>query len=142
MIAYRMLSETTSPQFNDTVWTEDVHPRFGKDGPDDARILSYLDETLGKSGPNSAAYISLGSWCWPVRRPEVMINVVESLLAIEPPLPFVFRLPSGDASGIPEALVKKAELSGRGIFVGWAPQVKILQHKATGMFLVSGSHEY
>ncbi|CAD6569984.1 MAG: NAD-dependent glutamate dehydrogenase [Tremellales sp. Tagirdzhanova-0007] len=71
--------------------------------------------------------------------PEVMINVVESLLAIEPPLPFVFRLPSGDASGIPEALVKKAELSGRGIFVGWAPQVKILQHKATGMFLVLNS---
>ena len=126
------------PQFNETVWNALKHNRVGSEGSNDARILHFLDDALKQYGTNSAVWISLGSWIWPKKRIEMITNIIDSLLTIEPPLPFVFKLPTKD-NGVPDSLVKKVEESGRGIFTDWAPQVKVLQHEATGMFLVGPS---
>ena len=129
----------SSYQYNETIFRENSKvPRVGEE-PNQARsreVLEFLDTSLERYGPRSAAFISLGSWVWPIARPEIIDYIIKSLLALVDPLPFVFTLPAKEAHIEPE-LVKQVEQSGRGIFTNWAPQVKVLQHEATGMFLVS-----
>ena len=109
---------------------------------EDTKILSFLDRVLERNGPNSAAYISLGSYTWLDGRPEIIINIIQSLLDMEPVMPFVMKLPFDPQNstqrdhGIPDDLIRQVETSGKGIFASWIPQVKVLEHEATGVFLV------
>ena len=82
--------------------------------------------------------MSLGTSAWPVNRPRLVDLIINSLLEIEPPLPFVFVKGSND---LPHGLGENMETSARGLVVDWAPQMRVLKHVATGMFLVkSRSH--
>jgi len=87
-------------------------------------------------GKHSAEYVSLGTWVWPRKLIELVLNIIRSLLDVEPPTSFVFTKPAED-SDIPDDLLREVRISGRGIIVLWAPQVRVLQHDATGMMLVS-----
>lgn len=111
---------------------------------EDARVLGYLDEALKTHGPQSVAYVSLGSWAWPQKRPEVVEQLIEGLLNVEPPISFVFAVAGGkdpSAGGLSDEYRKKVEQSGRGILTPWAPQVKVLKHEATSFFLVSSCRQ-
>ena len=79
---------------------------------------------------------SLGTLNWPTLRPSVISTIITSLLEITPSIPFIFATASERDKMDPE-LKKSIEASGRGMVVDWAPQIQVLKHAATGMFLVS-----
>ena len=68
--------------------------------------MKFLDSAFETYGPNSAAYMSLGTSAWPVNRPRLVDLIINSLLEIEPPLPFVFVKGSND---LPHGLGEKVE---------------------------------
>jgi len=124
------------PQLSEAAWDSDDSSQFEAGAPGDAEILSFLDMALEKYGKNSAVYISFGSIAWPVYRPEMVEIIVDSLLAIEPPIPFVFATPKSPVMPVEKisaATRKRIHESGRGIVSDWAPQVRCLKHPATGM---------
>lgn len=123
--------------------------------------MRFLDVAVEKYGPNTALYFryavishlqpstrlkiyrvftdelrSLGTIFWPTKRPEIIDTIIESLLVADPPMPFVFSTASATGK-VTEELKERIAQSGRGLVVDWAPQVKVLKHKAVGMFLVS-----
>jgi hypothetical protein len=104
--------------------------------PEDVPVISFLDSCLSQYGSNSVLYIAFGTSAWPVNRPRLISVVLESLLAVEPPLPFVFARGTNQ-EGLGDAVLEKIRASGRGILVEWAPQMRVLNHEAVGMFLVS-----
>jgi hypothetical protein len=76
---------------------------------------------------------SLGSVCWPVRRPELIKYLVESLLAAD--IPFLFATASRFTQ-LDQDLRAKVEAGGKGMIVPWVPQNTVLQHPAVRFFLV------
>jgi len=54
-------------------------------------------------GKHSAEYVSLGTWVWPRKLIELVLNIIRSLLDVEPPTSFVFTKPAED-SDIPDDL--------------------------------------
>ena len=119
--------------------------------------MDFLDDSLARYGKDSAAYIrsasmhhvcplrltdtltlSFGTNFWPVLRPELVTAIIESLLELSSPIPFVFATAMPNGKIEPE-LKKRVESSGRGLVVDWAPQVRVLRHEAVGMFLVECS---
>ena len=86
---------------------------------------------------NSIYYYSFGTLFFPVARPDQIKLLIKSLLAADPPMPFIFG-----TAGAPPGLVDEisAMLTGEkptmGIICGFAPQMFILNHMATGFFLV------
>ena len=117
--------------------------------------MDFLDDSLARHGKGSAAYIrsassmhrvcplrltdyltlSFGTNFWPALRPELVTVIIESLLELSSPIPFVFATAMPNGKIEPE-LKKRVESSGRGLVVDWAPQVRVLRHEAVGMFLV------
>lgn len=73
---------------------------------------------------------------WPTERPILLDHIIESLLEMEPPMPFILKIPA-ENSGISDELVQKVKATGKGILTTWSPQVRVLQHEATCAFLVS-----
>lgn len=86
-------------------------------------------------------YRSFGTVYFPSLRPDQIKLLIKSLLAAEPPLPFVF----GTAGAPPDLVddisttLSAEDASDIGIICGFAPQMFILNHAATGFFLVCGS---
>jgi hypothetical protein len=76
---------------------------------------------------------SLGSVCWPIRRPELIQYLVESLLAAD--IPFLFATASRFTQ-LDQDLRTKVEAGGNGMIVPWVPQNTVLQHPAVRFFLV------
>jgi hypothetical protein len=97
--------------------------------------MTFLHSCQSQYGRNSALYIAFGSSAWPVNRPRLIITILESLLTLDPPLPFIFARGS-NKEGLEDDLVQRVHQSGRGLLVSWAPQVRVLKHEAVGMFLV------
>ncbi|KAK4685322.1 hypothetical protein P7C73_g4827, partial [Tremellales sp. Uapishka_1] len=125
------------PQLPASIWSAgdpEVQAAETAEG-DGETIKDFLDDALSKYGPNSALYISLGTSVWPKLRPSLMNSLIDSLLSptLDPPIPFVFATASA-AGKLSEDIKQKILASGRGLVVDWAPQVKILQHPATGFF--------
>ncbi|EIW73591.1 hypothetical protein M231_04197 [Tremella mesenterica] len=115
------------------------NPRYPTD---DGRVKKFLDECLAHYGENSVVYISLGQVGWPFRRPELIDNLVNSLL--DAGIPFLFALAATDAELTPETLAKvqasdKAEIS------SWVNQREVLKHSAVSTFVThmgpSGMYE-
>ncbi|KAM7272043.1 hypothetical protein ACFE04_031257 [Oxalis oulophora] len=93
---------------------------------EDTTCLDWLD----KQKPNSVIYVSFGSWVSPIGDSKVR-TLALALESLDRPFLWVLRsswrenLPFGYLEGI----------SKRGKIVSWAPQMKVLQHKAIGCFL-------
>ena len=107
------------------------------DGGSDGTILSWLDTQR----PSSVVYISFGSQN--TIRANQMAELAAALESTGRPFVWVVRPPVGfDVNGafrdewLPGGFEARARASGRGLVVcGWAPQLRILAHAATGAFL-------
>jgi hypothetical protein len=103
----------------------------------DDDVLRWLDS----QPPTSVLYISFGSQN--TIQPEQMMELAEALEATGRPFVWAIRPPLGfDIAGafrdewLPEGFEERARAGNRGLVVrGWAPQLRILAHHATGAFL-------
>ncbi|EJU04040.1 UDP-Glycosyltransferase/glycogen phosphorylase [Dacryopinax primogenitus] len=92
--------------------------------------LHFLTQALEQHGPQSAVYVSFGSAFFPP--PEQISILLEMLLELDPPLPFVF---TASRRKLGTELLKKIEDSGKGLIVDWAPQQSVLAHPAIGWMI-------
>ncbi|KAJ7450898.1 hypothetical protein FB451DRAFT_1410211 [Mycena latifolia] len=107
-------------------------------GPTNEVVRSFLDNATAQSGPKSVLYISFGSVWFPVATPQLIEALVDTLLALETPFPFVFAL-GGRMASLPDELIERVNSSGRGLICKfWVEQRAILQHAAVGWFLTHG----
>ena len=124
--------------------------------PDNLKIMQFLDQAVTRFGKHSVLYIrliflilkryrrtltgyySFGTLFFPAGRPDQIQLLIKSLLAADPPMPFVFGTAGAPPSLVNEisAMLTKEENSTMGIICGFAPQMFILNHVATGFFLV------
>ncbi|KAL6637458.1 hypothetical protein ACP70R_025030 [Stipagrostis hirtigluma subsp. patula] len=104
---------------------------------DDDGVLRWLDS----QPPSSVLYISFGSQN--TIRPNQMMELAAALeltgrrfvWAIRPPVGFDLAGAFRD-EWLPDGFEARARAGGRGVLVrGWAPQVRVLAHAATGAFL-------
>ncbi|KIK53865.1 glycosyltransferase family 1 protein [Collybiopsis luxurians FD-317 M1] len=85
-------------------------------------------------GKKSVLYISFGTLFVPSQRPQLFDALIKTILAAEPPLPFVFA--GAKSTGILSEEAKKAiERCGRGLLADFVPQQALLKHDATGFYL-------
>ncbi len=133
------------------VWKGDTQNREFFDAEDN-RILSFLDRMEAKHGKNSVFYaksayysarlapsdarFSFGSQFWPVLKPELVPWLLESLH--ENHIPFLFSHASPFAQ-LPQNFIEKIEAQEDSCIIKFAPQLAVLQHPATGCFVVSPS---
>ncbi|CAK5284549.1 unnamed protein product, partial [Mycena citricolor] len=116
-------------------WEEDEEERL-KEG----ELKTFMDKALAEHGEKSVLYISFGSIFFPVATPHLIETLVETLLTLEQPFPFVFVLGSQLAS-LPAPLIERINSSGRGLACSyWVDQRAVLKHKATGWFLTHGGY--
>ena len=118
--------------------------------------MQFLDQAVTRFGKHSVLYIrlffftlepyrrtltcyqSFGSLHFPVNRPDQIQLLIKSLLAADPPMPFVFGAATAPPSLVNEisAMLTEEKNSTIGVICGFAPQMFILNHVATGFFLV------
>ncbi|KAF7333107.1 hypothetical protein MVEN_02376100 [Mycena venus] len=125
---------TIGMQAHELCWTNSSTPV----APSDERVRSFLDSAVSQYGKKSILYISFGSLFFPVATPHLLEALVNTLLDLEQPFPFVFALGSEMAS-LPPELIARINASGRGLACDfWVEQRAILQHGAVGWFLTHG----
>ncbi|KAI0355640.1 UDP-Glycosyltransferase/glycogen phosphorylase [Trametes cingulata] len=100
-------------------------------------IMAFLDEKLAICGERSVVYISFGSLFWP-SDPEKIWAVLEVLM--ERNLPFVMSHAAEFAGPVPEKVKDMVAGYGNGIISDWVPQQALLEHPATGWYLMHGGH--
>ncbi|KAH8930200.1 glycosyltransferase family 1 protein [Atractiella rhizophila] len=126
-----------------TVWTAGdskaagtlARPLATKDG--DTAVFKFLDKCEEEFGARSVLYISFGSFFWPARHPEIVEDIVETLLNMQPPIPFLFAL-SSPLANLSSALAERIKTSPQCLFLPWVPQTLIFQHPGLGLFLTHG----
>ncbi|CAK5266642.1 unnamed protein product [Mycena citricolor] len=124
------------PQMNDTEWEVSV---VGT-GPGEPRVKAFLDDSLAKYGPKSVMYISFGSLFFPVATPHLVETMIQVLLDLEPPLPFILVL-GGAMATLPDETIDRVHSSGRGLVCDfWVDQKAILKSGAVGWFLTHGGY--
>ncbi|KAJ7436042.1 hypothetical protein FB451DRAFT_1108995 [Mycena latifolia] len=124
---------TIGMQAHELCWT-DAAPT----PPTNDVVRSFLDEAVAKHGARSVLYISFGSLFFPLATPELVDALVDTLLALEKPFPFVFAL-GGKLASLPKELIDRVNSSGKGLICAfWVEQRAILQHGAVGWFLTHG----
>ncbi|KAK7042781.1 hypothetical protein R3P38DRAFT_3348674 [Favolaschia claudopus] len=102
------------------------------------RVKNFLDGAAGKYGARSVLYISFGSLFFPVATPHLVEALVDTLLTLDQPFPFIFAL-GGQMASLPPSLVDRVHKSGKGLICDfWVEQRAILQHGAVGWFLTHG----
>ncbi|KAJ7053057.1 hypothetical protein C8F01DRAFT_1331286 [Mycena amicta] len=101
-------------------------------------VREFLDNAYAKYGKNSALYISFGSFFFPIATPKHVEALIDTLLSLENPFPFVFAL-AGSMASLPQQLIDRVNSSGKGLICNfWVEQRAILQHEALGWFLTHG----
>ncbi|KAJ6569765.1 hypothetical protein DFH09DRAFT_1154726 [Mycena vulgaris] len=121
------------PQAHELCWSE--APPVP---PTNSLIRSFLDNAVGQYGAKSVLYISFGSMFFPIVTPQLVEALVNTLLYLEKPFPFVFAIGAKMAS-LPKALIETVNASGKGLICDfWVEQRAILQHAALGWFLTHG----
>ncbi|KAF7305615.1 hypothetical protein HMN09_00814900 [Mycena chlorophos] len=120
-----------------------THERYFADHPNpllitNERIKTFLDDALSKHGTDSVLYISFGTLFFPVATPGHVEALIDTLLSLEQPFPFVFAL-GGAMASLPEDTKNRVNGSGKGLICDfWVEQRAILQHPAVGCFLTHG----
>ncbi|KAJ6575656.1 hypothetical protein DFH09DRAFT_915334 [Mycena vulgaris] len=124
---------TVGPQAHELCWS-DAPPA----PPANALIRSFLDHAVSQYGAKSVLYISFGSLFFPIATPQLVEALVNTLLRLEKPFPFIFAL-GGKMASLPKALIETVNASGKGLICDfWVEQRAILQHAALGWFLTHG----
>ncbi|RWV82549.1 hypothetical protein GW17_00055946 [Ensete ventricosum] len=93
--------------------------------PDPNRCLPWLD----RHRPNAVAYVSFGSIMTPP--PAELAQLAEGLEASG--VPFIWSLKETARECLPSGFLERTQE--RGMVVGWAPQLAVLDHPAVGAFL-------
>ncbi|KAF7305555.1 hypothetical protein HMN09_00808400 [Mycena chlorophos] len=120
-----------------------THEKYFAQSPDVAPITNemikkFLDDAQTKYGTNSALYISFGSLFFPVATPGHIEALIDTLLSLEQPFPFVFAV-AGSMASLPQETKDRVNNSGKGLICDfWVEQRAILQHPAVGWFLTHG----
>ncbi|KZT56241.1 glycosyltransferase family 1 protein [Calocera cornea HHB12733] len=94
--------------------------------------IRFLDGALKGYGAGSILYISFGSMFFPPS--EHLRTLVDAVLALEPPMPFLMTTP-GAHGKFPKDLESKIKETKHGILVPWVDQQAALSHPATGWML-------
>ncbi|KZT56665.1 glycosyltransferase family 1 protein [Calocera cornea HHB12733] len=94
--------------------------------------MLFLNDARRRYGERRAIYISFGTTFFP--EPAHLVILMESILELEQPMPFIFAAASPLAF-LPAELVQRIQNSGRGIIVPYAPQQAILAHPALGFMV-------
>ncbi|KAJ7174027.1 hypothetical protein C8R43DRAFT_914623 [Mycena crocata] len=124
---------TVGLQAHELCWT-DATPV----SPKNDVVRSFLDTALSQHGRDSVLYISFGSLFFPIATPELVEALINTLLQLEKPFPFVFGL-GGALASLPAELIQRVNASGKGLICDfWVEQRAILQHGAVGWFLTHG----
>jgi hypothetical protein len=106
--------------------------------PSDERVRSFLDRAVREYGLKSVLYISFGSFFFPVATPQLVEALLDTLLTLERPFPFIFSL-GGQMASLPADLIQHVNDSGKGLICDfWVEQQALLQHGAVGWFLTHG----
>lgn len=101
------------------------NPSFGLE---DMSCIEWLDN----QNPNSVIYISFGSWVSPIGEAKVK-SLAMSLETLG--LKFIWVLGLGWRDGLPNGFMERILEMDLGKVVSWAPQMKLLQHRAIGLYL-------
>ncbi|KAJ6596327.1 hypothetical protein DFH09DRAFT_129897 [Mycena vulgaris] len=126
---------TIGMQAHELCWA-DVDPL----PPNNEVVRSFLDNALSQYGPKSVLYISFGSLFFPLATPELVEALVNTLLSLEKPFPFIFAL-GGKLASLPKQLIQRVNSSGKGLICEfWVEQRAILRYGAVGWFLTHGGY--
>ncbi|KAJ6569791.1 hypothetical protein DFH09DRAFT_1033577 [Mycena vulgaris] len=108
--------------------------------PTNEVVKSFLDDAMRQYGPKSVLYISFGSLFFPIATPQLVEALIDTLLTLEKPFPFIFAL-GGKLASLPKALVERVNSSGKGLICEfWVEQRAILRYGAVGWFLTHGGY--
>ncbi|KAJ7724603.1 hypothetical protein DFH07DRAFT_262953 [Mycena maculata] len=106
--------------------------------PTNVVVKTFLDNAVSQYGPKSVLYISFGSLFFPVATPQLIEALVNTLLDLESPFPFIFGL-GGKLASLPRETIDRVNSSGKGLVCeSWVEQRAILQHGGVGWFLTHG----
>ncbi|OCF35788.1 hypothetical protein I316_02280 [Kwoniella heveanensis BCC8398] len=119
------------PQFPTSMWLGET-PEAQVRSADDERVLGFLDKMHKKYGVKRVIYVSLGSLFFPVKRPDLLRFLLESLR--DSGYPFICTYAS-DIVPPPLELIEEIKDLEEACMVRFAPQWDVLQHPATGAFL-------
>nr|WFP31748.1 flavonoid 3-O-glycosyltransferase [Carthamus tinctorius] len=98
---------------------------------DEFSCISWLES----QEPRSVAYISFGTVCTPP--PHELVAIAEALE--ESKTPFLWSINNDAKKHFPEGFLERTTADdGSGKVVPWAPQVQVLEHIATGVFVTHG----
>ncbi|KAI0675144.1 UDP-Glycosyltransferase/glycogen phosphorylase [Trametes maxima] len=100
-------------------------------------IMAFLDAQLASRGHRSVIYISFGSLFWP-RDPAKLSAILDVIM--EKGIPFVMSHAASSAWPLPDDLQARIAAYGNGIVSDWVPQQALLEHPATGWYLMHGGH--
>ncbi|KAF7350270.1 hypothetical protein MVEN_01331000 [Mycena venus] len=124
---------TVGVQAHDLFWSDET-PVLIANG----QVKTFLDNAVNQYGSRSALYISFGSLFFPVATPALVQALVNTLLELEKPFPFIFSL-GGKMASLPQELIERVNSSGKGLVCDfWVDQRAILRHGSVGWFLTHG----
>ncbi|KAJ7485811.1 hypothetical protein FB451DRAFT_1026913 [Mycena latifolia] len=126
---------TVGPQVHELCWTN-----ASPVPPTTEIVRSFLERSERQYGAKSMLYISFGSIFFPTATPELITALLNMLLTLEKPFPFIFALGSRMAS-LPKDVIERVNSSGKGLICDfWVEQRAILQNAAVGWFLTHGGY--
>ncbi|KAI6701603.1 hypothetical protein NL676_015927 [Syzygium grande] len=97
--------------------------------PSDADIDSHCISWLERQKPRSVAYIGFGTLAI---LPENELRALAEALE-ESNVPYIWSLQGNSKEKLPSGFLDR--ISARGIVVSWAPQIGVLAHPSTGVFV-------
>ncbi|KAJ6533989.1 hypothetical protein DFH09DRAFT_1092158 [Mycena vulgaris] len=100
---------TIGMQAHELCWTDPAPAP-----PTNAVVRSFLEKSANQYGAKSVIYISFGSIFFPTATPELVEALVDTLLTLEKPLPFIFAL-GGVLASLPKDLIQRVHSSGKGL---------------------------